>query len=127
VWGSLQELYWHTQHGFGKIKTPSAPTSIYPTRIQDTYAIGSTVSASDRYPTYNEGMAAVYTDLERSTTQRLTGIPVNNSRVAELQIQDIFPDTNVETYYKLSGWTVDVWLHYVRLARVFLQNVEIEE
>jgi hypothetical protein len=126
--GSLQEMYWHTQHGFGKIKTPSAPSAVYATKYEFGAApVIKPVIDTLLYPTFRQGMAAVYTDLERSTTQRLTGIPVNNSRVAEIQLVDVFPDTSAETDLKVSGWTVDVWLHYVRLARVFLQNVEIEE
>lgn len=129
VGGNLLELYWHTQHGFGKIKTPSAPTSVmaYSENSVPVLTVADSVPNPQSLATFARGMAAVYTDLERSTTQRLTGIPVNNSRVAELQIEDILPDRSAATEYKISGWTVDVWLHYVRLARVFLQNVEIEE
>lgn len=125
----LKEMYWHTMHGFGKIKTPSAPSAVSVFEGAQATANQSTQNAVsvEEYPSYKLGMQAIYTDLERSTTQRLTGIPVNNSRVAEIQMTDIFwvpPATAGQVY---SGWTIDVWLHYVRLARVFLQNVEIEE
>jgi hypothetical protein len=125
----LKEMYWHTMHGFGKIKTPSAPSCVTPYDGQQQLVNQNDKKAVDitTYPSYKLGMQAIYTDLERSTTQRLTGIPVNNSRVAEVQMTDVFwvsPTSSGEQY---TGWTVDVWLHYVRLARVFLQNVEIEE
>lgn len=60
-------------------------------------------------------------DLERSNVTELTGIPINNSRVAEIS-------------FKLQDYTNNkvardcfVYLCYVRLIRVFLQNVEVEE
>jgi len=125
----LKEMYWHTMHGFGKIKTPSAPSAVtvFDGVRQSANQADQKVAAYDRYPSYKLGMQAIYTDLERSTTQRLTGIPVNNSRVAEIQMTDIFWVPPVSTGDVYTGWTIDVWLHYVRLARVFLQNVEIEE
>lgn len=99
--GALHEAYFHTQRGLGKIKTPSAPTSVHPTDFRGV-ATG--------------GMGVMYTDLERSSVQRLTGIPINNSRVAEVRLEGT-----------VNGQIIDVWLHYVRLLRVFLQNVEVEE
>jgi hypothetical protein len=56
-------------------------------------------------------------DLERSNVQQLSGIPINNSRVAEINIKVQNPEDR----------DVYVFLDYVRLLRVFLQNVEIEE
>lgn len=102
--GSLYEMFFHTLRGFGKIKTPSSATGVSP-RGYDGLTTGG-------------GIAAIYTDLERSNTQKLTGVPVNNSRVAQVLF---------ETSASLSSRTIDLWLHYVRLLRVFLQNVEVEE
>jgi hypothetical protein len=204
--GSLYESYHHTQRGFGKIKTASAPTGVSPISYviqdygfpeSDTYEVKATsfnVSHASLLPTltaaqildlkkdhfilladgtmleitdvpttgptsniftvratntplvaagntgawsivkfadevpehfsFDRGMACFYTDLERSSTQRLTGVPVNNSRVAEVQIKDNYA---VGTNEPWTGYLTEIWLHYVRLARVFLQNVEIEE
>jgi hypothetical protein len=113
------ELYHHTMRGWGKLKTPSAPGD---------------VGFSD----YELNSAVVYTDLERSTTQKLTGVPVNNSRIVEIRATDNFTvgtasdgDPNyIAKRYKdslVSAHRLDVWLHYVRLARVFLQNVQMED
>lgn len=112
VYGGLYEIYHHTQRGFGKLKTPSAPTSIAPSK----YILNNTADAKSGYD------AVIYTDLERSNTQRLTGVPVNNSRVVEVQLNADFTKPA-----GFSSLVVDTYLHYVRLARVFLQNTEIEE
>lgn len=60
-------------------------------------------------------------DLERSNVTELTGIPINNSRVAEISFK-------LQTYTN-NKYARDcyVYLCYVRLIRVFLQNVEVEE
>jgi hypothetical protein len=100
--GCVYESYYQTLHGFGKLKTPSAPPS---------------VSLYD----FKKTLGCVCVDLERSNVQKLTGIPINNSRVAELH----------QTFTTITGdhgaRVVQAWLGYVRLLRVFLQNVEIEE
>ena len=111
------ELYHHSLRGWGKLKTPSAPGNV-------------------SFPDFARNLGAVYTDLERSTTQKLTGVPVNNSRIIQIRgIEDgnttIGSGTNEiakrSTSATVTAWKADVWLHYVRLARVFLQNVEVEE
>jgi hypothetical protein len=56
-------------------------------------------------------------DLERSNVQQLSGIPINNSRVAEINLTVEAPQDR----------DVLVYLDYVRLLRVFLQNIEVEE
>ena len=55
--------------------------------------------------------------LERSSMFELAGVPINNSRVLALHMEmDLALDR-----------TVDVYLKYVKLARVFLNNVEVEQ
>jgi hypothetical protein len=68
-------------------------------------------------------MNGMWWDLERSNVTEMTGIPINNSRVAEVNLTlDSGPDP---------GRALDrdayVYLCYVRLLRVFLQNIEVEE
>jgi hypothetical protein len=62
----------------------------------------------------------IWTDLERSSVQNLTGIPINNSRVVELMLstRNGMLNTDLE---------LQTFLFYVRLVRVFLNNVEVEE
>jgi len=102
------ELYHHTLRGLGKWKTPQAPTS---------------VNLSDYKGRDVQSFQSIYTDLERSNTQKLTGIPINNSRVAEILIDR----ATVTTENGGADCSLNSYLHYVRLLRVFLQNVEVEE
>ena len=66
------------------------------------------------------GLQCVATTLERSTMFDLSGIPINNSRVLALRGDFVLPSnlTSVIQY---------VFLKYVRLARVFLINAEVEQ
>ena len=77
---------------------------------------------------YTKSLCAVWMDLERSNVQKLTGIPINNSRVLEIRMKfgtEVGADgTTAATNVRRQ---VDSYLDYVRLLRVFLQNVEIEE
>ena len=101
VQGVSREMYYHTCRGFNKIGTPSAPPQT----------------------SYNDFMVrngVFCQDLERSSVQQLTGIPINNSR--SLEISAKFEDVAAAT-----GKLVDTWLTYTRLARVFLNNIEVEE
>lgn len=112
---NIVETYYHTLRGLGKLKTPSAPGSVSLANFRKHHAI-------------------TFTDLERSTTQKLSGIPVNNSRVAEIRGKHDFSLANqplkkvlVVAGIPVASWRTDVYIHYVRLLRVFLQNVEVEE
>ncbi len=58
-------------------------------------------------------------DLERTTVQDLSGIPLNNSRVLAL-------DFGLEEGAGQSG-TVSIYLQHLKIARVFMDNTEIEE
>lgn len=55
--------------------------------------------------------------LERSSLFELAGVPINNSRVLALRM-------GFDTAKKR---TIDVYLKYVKLARLFLNNVEVEQ
>ena len=93
---------------------------------------------NERYPLYGigtthwlqhnrfMGMAPIAVSLERSTLFNLSGIPINNSRV--LSFNATFEKGGAGTVQPSYGpITVDIYLEYVRLARVFLNNVEIEQ
>ena len=59
--------------------------------------------------------------LERSSLFALSGVPINNSRVLALQyLGDAANAANVQTL-------VTCYLKYVKLARVFLLNIEVEQ
>jgi hypothetical protein len=60
--------------------------------------------------------------LERSDLFNLSGVPINNSRVLSARVE--YDQSIVGTP---RGRDVTVFLKYVRLARVFLNNVEVEQ
>lgn len=77
----------------------------------------------------------VAVSLERSNLFDLAGVPVNNSRVLSLAMELISKE-NVRQYPKTEDDKVTagelrrklvVFLRYVKMARVFLNNVEVEQ
>lgn len=56
-------------------------------------------------------------DLERTTVQDLSGLPLNNSRVLNLNL--VMNNTD--------NYDLIIYMQYLRIARVFLDNTEIEE
>ena len=88
-------------------------------------------SSFGKWGSYVNGANTIAITLERSTLFDLSGIPINNSRVLALRGELDFTEAD-----KLAdGVTVDpnfratlyVFLKYVRLARVFLVNCEVEQ
>ena len=68
--------------------------------------------------TFSNGRTSISCLLERSDLFNLTGVPINNSRVLSAQAQYSISD---------DARTATIFLKYVRLARVFLNNVEVEQ
>ena len=97
---TLSSMYFHAMHAFVKPKTPSAPSGV---------TLGE----------YKSHLGAIVTTLERSSALLLTGVPVNASRVCEVRAR--VKDANA------ANLTADSWLSYVRLIRVFINQVEVEE
>jgi hypothetical protein len=98
----VKDLYHHTlRGGAAAFKRPNAPGATSWSRF-----------CTDK--------TVIWTDLERSSVQNLTGIPINNSRVVELMLttKNGMLNKNLE---------LQTFLFYVRLVRVFLNNVEVEE
>jgi hypothetical protein len=67
--------------------------------------------------TFANGRTTLAVLLERSDLFNLTGVPINNSRVLKFRA----------TYNTARNRIVTIFLKYVRLARVFLNNVEVEQ
>lgn len=72
--------------------------------------------------------------LERSTMFNLAGVPVNNSRVLSLRAKlqtagsgEVRADNGAAITTGATYRKIDVFLKYVKLARVFLNNVEVEQ
>ncbi len=68
------------------------------------------------------GGEVIAVSLERSSLFNLSGIPINNSRVLALRGNYSMVQTN---YCKRH--TLNIFLKYVKLARIFLNNVEVEQ
>jgi hypothetical protein len=79
--------------------------------------LGETAEALFDYGTYANGSSVIATTLERSDLFNLSGVPINNSRVLAIRAR----------FNAAAGRTVTSYLKYVRLARVFLNNVEVEQ
>jgi hypothetical protein len=121
---AMHTSYWHTLRAFNKVATPTAPCCVTPEDFQgypaeDLWYIAQEGAANTcEYGGYN----VLAVDLERSNVQKLTGVPINNARVLEVRITLNPDNTNRPT-----SLIADTWLHHVRLLRVFLQNIEVEE
>lgn len=82
------------------------------------------VSSFGKWGSFVNGACTVATTLERSSAFDLSGIPTNNARVLALR---------GSVGFKLPAGKVDfratlvAYMKYVRLARVFLLNVEVEQ
>ena len=69
--------------------------------------------------TFSNGMSVIGVQLERTDLFNMSGVPINNARVLSLR-----------TTYRSNSTaqrTLTVFLKYVRLARCFLNNVEVEQ
>lgn len=66
---------------------------------------------------FGSGNGIVAVTLERSDLFNLSGVPINNSRVLAIRANYITPKAR----------TFTTFLKYVRLARVFMNNVEVEQ
>jgi hypothetical protein len=132
--------YAYAMDSFDRWHPKAAPTLVtfrgdmYPTKRADLYAVQpfqelrddqylNPPSAFGQAGSFCNGMQNVSVTLERSTMFDLSGIPINNSRVlairGEFQMPVTVPPTTTAMQY--------VFLKYVRLARVFLINAEVEQ
>jgi hypothetical protein len=71
---------------------------------------------------FQGGGETISVSLERSSLFNLSGIPINNSRV--LALRGTY--SSVPTPY-CDAHTLHIFLKYVKLARIFLNNVEVEQ
>ena len=92
-------------------------TTATPWHQQTKTRIGLAASQHGHDGTFANGRSTLCVLLERSDLFNLTGVPINNSRVLSCHAKYESTDTRVFT----------IFLKYVRLARVFLNNVEVEQ
>jgi len=140
---SLAESYKHTLITFGAYKgaktcaTPFKDTANYlaadfykktmatqdqtPWEEDADLTVGILANKNGKWGTFSNGLSVVGVLLERSDLFNLSGVPINNSRVLS------FRTTYDATVASKPPRTLTVFLKYVRLARVFLNNVEVEQ
>jgi len=92
------EIYYYAQRSFQKVESPYKMNSI---SLDDFKG--------------DEAIAAV--TLERSNVLELSGLPVNNSRSLQVELD----------YENAKSRDIDVYLSYLQLARVFISNVLVKE
>jgi len=143
----LALMYNYTQDAFDRYHPKAAPTmatlrgtgiafnflNLHPLEVHaehgpSTYLApkGTGVNVGfGKWGSFVNGATTVATTLERSSLFDLSGIPINNSRVLALrgQVDMSIPTTADASYQAL----LYVFLKYVRLARVFLVNCEVEQ
>jgi hypothetical protein len=109
-----KEAFFHTLDCFGRV----APNGVY---------------GDVTYSEFCRNFGLVACSLERSSLFNLSGVPINNSRILAIQMQFL---NRTKTKGVAGGMaevtvpkdrTVDTFLKYVKLARVFLNNVEVEQ
>jgi hypothetical protein len=100
------------------------PTEIHGEHGPDAYLAPR--STFGKWGSYVNGSTTIAATLERSTLFDLSGIPINNSRVLALrgEVEFTNPDDLSNAAFRA---TLYVFLKYVRLARVFLVNCEVEQ
>lgn len=109
---------------FGNLMPLGGAFDLYETeQPSETRYDGNWLIASSNFGqtgSFSNGLQCVATTLERSTMFDLSGIPINNSRVLAIRGSFTLPST-------VATVTQYVFLKYVRLARVFLINAEVEQ
>ena len=121
------ELLQRSHTLYGKTETPLDPSSL---TLKDYESFGQPVFA-DSYPVAYDaeevrnqvvwdkhgGLAVIPVNLERSSVQDVSGLPLNNSRVLALNA----------TFNDSVSREVKLFLQYLKIARVFMDNTELEE
>ena len=107
-------------HTYGKISPaygsvdPTLDTKMYTVAL---LGIDESLEHPYHYGTFAAGNSCIATTLERSDLFNLSGVPINNARVLAVR----------SSYTTTVSRQFTAFLKYVRLARVFLNNVEVEQ
>lgn len=137
--GVLAMMYSYTLDAFDRYHPKAAPTmatmrgtgieynvlQLHPTETNGGHEPSTYLAPhSDfgKWGSFVNGGTTVATTLERSTLFDLSGIPINNSRVLALR-GEVDMSAQAGDYRAL----LYIFLKYVRLARVFLVNCEVEQ
>lgn len=144
----LPEAYKHTLISFGSYKSDSKQYSGVPFKDSSTFLenqtgpgtadagsltttptaeiadaarqfVGMRTGNAGKWGTFANGLTVIGQTLERTDLFNMSGIPINNARVLSFR-----------TTYEANAATtrtLTIFLKYVRLARCFLNNVEVEQ
>lgn len=137
---NLNQTYTYALDAFGKLAGAARAGVTYKDWLTLAEKYPTTVFPPDlpQYSALHTGIQCIPVSLERSTLFNLSGIPINNSRVLSFHgefknnVGLPIPYTDKDTEQKIvneeqDDLLVDVFLRYVRLARVFMNNVEVEQ
>ena len=94
---------------------------------QNKVGIGERVDAVAEFGTFANGNSCLAVTLERSDLFNLSGVPINNSRVLAIRAHYTTAAIGGQVQQDTIAKTVTSFLKYVRLARVFMNNVEVEQ
>lgn len=136
------QAYTYALDAFNRLHPKAAPTMMSlrgdesNVRLPNYHPVGSTAQHEEdaylmppslfgKWGSYVNGAYTVATTLERSSAFDLSGVPTNNSRVLALR-GDVGFNVPLD---KLANFRAAIFacLKYVRLARVFLLNTEVEQ
>lgn len=106
------EAYAHALDCFDKLQPNSRPPIV---RLYHDQTSGQDTFMRE-FSAFTTGSCTIGVTLERSSLFSLSGIPINNSRVLSFQAD----------FQTAKARNVSIFLKYVKLARVFLNNVEVE-
>lgn len=137
--GLLTMMYSYTEDAFDRYHPKAAPTmatmrgtgieynvlDLHPTETHAGHEPSTYLAPQSdfgKWGSFVNGATTVATTLERSTLFDLSGIPINNSRVLALR-GEVDMSAQPVDYRAL----LYIFLKYVRLARVFLVNCEVEQ
>lgn len=90
-----------------------------PWEAADLATIGFRTSLAGSHGTYSHMHSSIGVTLERTDLFNLSGVPINNARVLSFRTE--YESNAAEAR------TLTIFLKYVRLARCFLNNVEVEQ
>ena len=97
------EMLFMTNHAFGRIMKQNCSNNV---------SLSKWVSSGHAMPSV---------DLERSSLQMLSAIPLNTSRVLSADVT--FKGAQAVNHDR----RVNIWLEYVRICRTFIDNISVEE
>lgn len=127
------ETFIHMQRLFGKNVEQNSENDMNQSLYQQVNKSGAGYSEHHNYDytRRSTNYALVPLDLERTTVQDLSGIPLNNSRVLALQFRLADLASRGDVTYKLmentNQGTLTTFLQHLKIVRVFMDNTEIEE